>query len=108
MCLQCYKNYGSPKILNDNIKQCAKLISKLYDWQCCGGNLHIVVDDWNIEDNDLKFCKNEIDKNKYNVPKGQIKIENLIYDYMIKMTILERASLLAYSDYGEEIFKEKF
>lgn len=101
MCIQCHKKYGSPKILNDKIKQCAKFISDLYDYHCCGGHLHIVVDDWNLEDNFLDSCKKDIDKNEYNYCKEQLHIENLIYTLMKNMTIDERASMMAYSGYGE-------
>lgn len=58
MCSDCYKEFGSPKIITDKTIHAAELVNQLYDCKGCsvGGYGHIVFDDWNLEDNNILFC----------------------------------------------------
>jgi hypothetical protein len=56
MCEQCYEDYGSPN--PDAISSAAiPLVDAVYEWSAVGGNLHIILDDWNIDDENLASCR---------------------------------------------------
>jgi len=50
MCKGCWEEAGSPAIINTKTRAVAKLIDDVYSYSGAGGNAHIVVDDWNLED----------------------------------------------------------
>lgn len=55
MCIGCYEDYGSP--MPDAVSSATiPLVEAVYEWSAVGGNLHIVLDDWNIEDENLASC----------------------------------------------------
>jgi hypothetical protein len=60
MCFSCYREFGSPKIINEKTIYASKLIDEVYKYEETGGCLHIVLDDFNIEDRSLSFCENDI------------------------------------------------
>lgn len=57
MCYKCYENAGKPAILNDKVRKAADLIDEIYDSEdgAVGGLAHIVVDDWNVENNNIDY-----------------------------------------------------
>lgn len=55
MCEGCYEEYGRPQP-DDAARAVVPLISAVYEASCVGGGLHIVVDDWNLEDESLHWC----------------------------------------------------
>lgn len=57
MCAGCWAEAGSPKIDNEKTRAAAAAIDRVYEFSGAGGNLHIVVDDWNLEDSSLEWCK---------------------------------------------------
>lgn len=58
MCINCWVEVGSPNIVNEKTKNAAELITELYEQEDCGvgGYAHIVVDDWNLDDNSIDYC----------------------------------------------------
>lgn len=60
MCLGCYQEHGSPAIVNNRTKEAARAVARVFERSPAGGNLHIVIDDWNLEDSSLDFCRNAI------------------------------------------------
>ena len=44
--------------MNSKVKRLIQLIKDVYDQPNggCGGGLHIVVEDWNIEDHNIQWC----------------------------------------------------
>ena len=58
MCISCWIEEGSHKIINDNVKQAAELIKKIYEHPegSVGALAHIVVDDWNLDDRNINYC----------------------------------------------------
>lgn len=96
MCYSCWEGYGSPTSDNPQIRECAKLIDDLYNYPegGVGGNLHIITDDWNIDDEHIQFCQDQVDKNDYDIPYGQLATEKRILELMTPMLIDERASVL--------------
>lgn len=84
MCYGCYRRHGAPKIDSLRIRKVAKLVDDLYEYEISGGNLHVVVDDFNIEDRHLDFCSTQ--------PCDALETE--IIGEMRRLTVRERASAL--------------
>lgn len=94
MCYGCWEEYNKPSIINERTKKAALLIKQVYDHSLSGGNLHIIVDDFNIEDHHIAFCALYILKNgEENAIKLQAEVECL--DAFLEMSVEERASALA-------------
>lgn len=56
MCYQCWDSEGNPQ--PDAVSSAAvPLVEAVYGESRFGGNLHIILDDWNIEDDDLAYCR---------------------------------------------------
>lgn len=55
MCSSCWAEYGKPTEMPDNGDAVVALIRELYDQPDggAGGPLHVVLDDWNLEDGHL-------------------------------------------------------
>lgn len=107
MCSNCYEEWDSPKIDTPVVRAAAEAAKRVYDFSCVGGNLHIVLDDFNIEDEHLEFCRKEID----NAPEScratgdhedgicwcspeQLAAERYCYGLFMALTEDERASAL--------------
>ena len=96
MCQACYEECGSPKIINDKTIKCAKLIDAIYEYSCVGSNLHIIIDDFNIEDCQIEWCLTEaIKENIHESDEDQLNIEIECLEALKVMTMDERASSLA-------------
>jgi hypothetical protein len=119
MCGGCWNDYGNPKIDTPAVREAAKAVDDVYQHSCVGGNLHIVLDDWNIEDSNLEFCSHCIDHagmmplakdaadchKRYNEkkrldpdPPEQLAAERRCCDLFMALTEDERASALALND----------
>lgn len=99
MCYTCYQKMGKPQIVNDKTKKAAELISVVYEYHGAGGALHIVIDDWNLEDDSLVFCKKWIDSEDHKeTTEDQRRAERECLAMLEQMTIEERASALAIND----------
>lgn len=96
MCEGCYRKFGSPKIINDKTLIAAALIGSVYSYSLVGGNLHIVLDDWNVEDESIQWClSNSILNNSHEASVIDLQTEKLLAEYLLTMTESERASSLA-------------
>ena len=93
MCMNCYAEAGAPRIVNEATLRAAKLVAELYatDYGGCGGNMHIVTDDWNLEDDNVAFCA------ACAAADGTL-LEREIAAAFVAMTEDERASALALWD----------
>jgi hypothetical protein len=104
MCYDCWEDiYGAPKIVNDKVRLASTLIKDLYDYAMAGGNLHVIVDDFNVGDIDFKWHRKLIKQDRKNpsdfsMGEPQYFIENSILDLFEQMTIEERASALGLHD----------
>lgn len=98
MCYGCWEEYGKPTRVTPAIVETATLVEKLYasPGGGVGGNLHIVTDDWNLEDDNLAHCaeRNSFPEDGRDNPIT-LKIEKDIIDAMRLMTEAERATVLA-------------
>lgn len=98
MCFDCYEKYGSPTINNPKVVECAKLIAQVYEHSPVGGYLHIVLDDWNLEDSNVVYCAEAIEKADYSDGFGNEDAERACCKALQDMTIEERASALGLDD----------
>jgi len=87
MCINCWKERGAPKIDNSNVREAVRQIDRVYHFHSAGGGLHIVLDDFNIDDDDLDWCLN----------KGRLSsVERRCASHLRKMTVSERASAVGF------------
>lgn len=57
MCESCWEEEGSPCVDSPEVRAAAKLVAEVYEFAPSGGNLHIMLDDWNLEDDSVEFCR---------------------------------------------------
>lgn len=119
MCCTCWEEDGGIKIDNERVRSVQPLIAAVYEHNCVGGNLHIVLDDNNLEDGSLEFCSSCIDHagqmpldanaadfhKRYNDekradpdPPEQLAAERACCDALMAMTYEERVSALGLWD----------
>jgi hypothetical protein len=92
MCLNCWEEEGSHAIVNDKTKAAAKVIDELYGEQAVGGYLHIVTDDFNVEDHHVASCDPDNDKI---MDRPATDIERRCWQVLTDLTKEERVSALA-------------
>jgi len=103
MCINCWREYGSPEIKNERVDKAIELIGKVYECHGAGGGLHIVLDDFNIDNDSVQFCVCHINQVEYqeNASPGRLKAERECLVLLRGMTMMERASALARYHYPE-------
>lgn len=55
MCVHCYDAYGRPAVRSERALAAIPLIEAVFDENSVGGELHVVLDDWNLEDASLRL-----------------------------------------------------
>ena len=96
MCFGCYVEQGSPAIISERTQTAAALIAKVYEFNEVGGALHIVVDDWNLDDSSLKWCAGHIPTSDGS--DDQKAAETACLEALAALSVEERASALAIHD----------
>lgn len=89
MCIECWENYGRPKIVSPKTISAALAVRKLYVGAPTGGAMHIVTNDWNLEDDSIEYCRSKAEKGSED--------EKKVFSAFISMSFKERASALALS-----------
>lgn len=99
MCIGCYEDAGSPAIINEKTKKAAELIQAIYshEYGCVGGTAHIVVDDWNLSDEDIDWCIEHSKTDDYYC-KELVKLCVDCLIYLKTLTLDERHSTMAISN----------
>ena len=92
MCEACWDQMGQPRIETAAVMQCAELIGELYTYCSVGGNLHCIVDDWNLDDD---MFVGPLKKFMGERHPRQLAIEEELYSMLRGMTEMERASAIA-------------
>jgi hypothetical protein len=111
MCGTCWEESGKPTIDTPAVRHAAECVAKLYDhpWGGVGAAMHIVTDDWNVEDGSVKFCEEHIGRyereakdDPTNGP-GDMEsfaeltaLERACFDAFMPLTEDERTSALAF------------
>lgn len=112
MCCGCWEEAGRPMIDTPKVREAVTLVEAVYEHSCTGGNLHVVLDDNNIEDSSLDGCQEWIDRKGIPGPeqpewfrnsKGEDSPEQLVaeqacLDAFRALTLDERASVLGLHD----------
>lgn len=88
--------------MSDKVKAAAELIAGVYEHHGAGGGLHVVLDDWNIEDSTVAFCQNYIETPEYRandeVTSDRLGAERNCVHALKTLTEEERGSALALYD----------
>ena len=96
MCKTCWESYNSPKIYNLKVEEAVKCIARVYDEvSTVGGDLHVILDDWNLEDEHLDSCLKDAKENASGYDKKQVHIQLNCIAVLKSLTLEERASALA-------------
>lgn len=92
MCLTCVEKYGGTDVeVTDDMRRVSRLVNDLYSLEGCvtGGPLHIVVDDYNLEAQDLEWCRKHLDGRDY---EEHVKVLcHTILDALTPLTLAQRA-----------------
>lgn len=91
MCKGCWEEAGSPTIMNEKVQEAIELARIVYDTNGAGGGLHIVLDDFNIEDSDIEWCLEEGIRDNDNT---DAETERDLAQLLLTMTLEERASAI--------------
>lgn len=100
MCIECYEDFGRPVVHNELTAALTQKINDLYAMPSgvCGGGLHIVLEDFNIETDGITWCvENSIPKHTTDTDPTQIQLELEISNLMLGASEDERASALWHS-----------
>jgi hypothetical protein len=95
MCIQCWNECGRPEIDSAAVREAAAAVAEVYRHSCVGGNLHIALDDWNIEDGNLDSCASSIRENVHEGDPEQLEAESRCLALLRALGEDGRASALA-------------
>lgn len=98
MCQSCFIEAGSPNVINERTRRVPELAKAIYS--APGGDVgayaHIVVEDWNLEDENIAYClqcSKEGGREGCDGLTQKVCIEYL--EFMLSLTIEERYSGMA-------------
>ena len=86
MCSECWGQHGSPKIDSSSVRDAVAKIARVYNFYATGGGLHIVVDDFNIDDGSIDFC----------LARPLSTVERKCGETLRAMTVPERAAAIGW------------
>lgn len=95
MCRGCYEEQGSPIAVCETTQQAVDVINEIYRLNNVGGNAHIVVDDWNLEDEHIDFCLDQRNWVFRDASDEQKACEKHALMLLKDMTIDQRFTVLA-------------
>lgn len=90
MCQSCWEEYGSPTIDTPQVREMASRLEAEDPF----GRFHIVVSDFNIEDEDIIFCRDDVPRHYPATTEDQMTLAN----DLLAMSLEERAAALALAD----------
>jgi len=96
MCYSCFEEYGRPVVMTEKVAAAVPLIRGVYDFCFVGGLLHVVLDDWNLEDDCISGCVESAAAGTYERPMTDT--EKACAELMLSMSEDERATALALFD----------
>lgn len=85
MCHGCWAQMGEPRIEKPEVRRMAERLAECEEF----GGLHIIVADWNIDDEAVEFCRDGT---------SAADAERAVATDLLAMTEEERASALAIAD----------
>lgn len=54
MCHSCWIQKGQPVVWDEDVAEAVRLLGRLYELEPTGGPLHVEVDDWNVDEDEIK------------------------------------------------------
>jgi hypothetical protein len=90
MCLACWEDEGRPYRMTDAVREWVPAFSAADKF----GALHVVVEDWNLDDENILFCMND---NRLTEGEGDL------CRAMLGMSVEERWALAINADHPEGI-----
>ena len=122
MCYRCWTEMGKPSNVTPAAIEAAGLAKRLYELDASGADLHIVLDDWNLADENVAFCRSQLSESfdwsrysekvllyfneRHTIP-GLLDIERGILDLIEPMPESERGAMMAlFDEYIDETGKE--
>lgn len=101
MCRGCYLSDGSPTCDTPDVRKAAEAVEALYDHPSgiVGGALHVVTDDWNVDEGSLDACRARIGAIEKEArypddPPGLTALEQAAFDALKVLTPAERTAAL--------------
>jgi len=77
------------------MKKATDLIKSIYEFNVVGGNCHIVIDDYNIDDGSIDWClKHGLSSNIHEHTEKQLKIEKECLETLKVLSISNRKKVL--------------
>jgi len=95
MCEKCWSEYGSPATWNANTKRAFDLVRIIYETEPTGAPLHVVLDDWNLEDGHIAIYEEAL-TGPDAVSAHAAQAAKELVPLFLAMPIEERAATLAY------------
>lgn len=96
MCEVCWmRDYDSIQSNDARVVEASNAIDRVYAYHLAGGGLHNVVDDWNLDDGSLKFCRDYIEAPGYDAEPERLEAERACIDLLSRLSEEERAAALA-------------
>ena len=97
MCYSCWEDWDKPAIDTPAVREAALAVIGVYEYHAAGGNMHIVLDDWNIEDEHVVWCRNKIADGGFfgDDSSEQLAVELRCCDLFLALSESERAAALA-------------
>lgn len=96
MCKACWEKAGKPYVYNQKVRVAVEMIEEVYSLPGgeAGGGLHNVLDDWNVEDTHIAWCRdNSIERERATL---EMKVaEYRLVALMMTMSMEERYTALA-------------
>lgn len=97
MCINCWKEAGGHSIINGKTLFASTLIELIYQTNDggAGGYAHVVVDDFNLSDNHIDSCLEDIHRDEDTVNNDSIQPCKAALMYLRTLTYKERVSAMA-------------
>lgn len=94
MCQNCWIEAGSPIVVSPETTHALKLIEKVYAFSPTGGNLHLQLDDDNLEDAFFASFEPFID----DAPAEQLRVEQECFQLLASMSEDARRTVVGIYD----------
>lgn len=97
---------------SERIDQAISLMDDVYQYDGVGGNLHIVLDDKNVNDDSIKWCltdaigkydRSGMDEEDNEASRTEVEIE--LANLLLTMTVFERLAVVYHNDIEDRLWE---
>ncbi len=106
MCMGCFEEYRSDveKIpVTQDILDAVEAVNVVYQHSLTGGGMHIVTDDWNLDDDDVDFCLRTIPTDSHYGDTDSQTADLHCAQIFRALTVPQRALVLAIVEGGIDV-----